>query len=245
MPSGGGIARPGAAVMTGMYLQGAGIAAERNPIPLSIRYLTSPTGMTSRRPSTQTCALSTWRTWASTSAFSNGGEADRTRRRNSVTSVWCTPSRTSGALERPLNWTRTMPLIGRLTFRRTKLPYDGCQERRFALHQQVYAPGGRDRSFEHVTMRAFTPDLIPAPLTFLDFWRGPNRGYCITALSVADVQLHAVLSGFDEEEAVEMMKRLVPIAGDDRLVEWHDGASRQLRSEIDSLLGGQRKSASH
>ena len=40
MPSGGGIARPGAAVMTGMYLQGAGIAAERNPIPLSIRYLT-------------------------------------------------------------------------------------------------------------------------------------------------------------------------------------------------------------
>ena len=89
-------------------------------------------------------------------------------------------------------------------------------------------------------MRAFTPDLIPAPLTFLDFWRGPNRGYCITALSVADVQLHAVLSGFDEEEAVEMMKRLVPIAGDDRLVEWHDGASRQLRSEIDSLLGIQR-----
>ena len=126
-----------------------------------------------------------------------------------------------------------------------ELPYEGRQERLFSLHQQLYAPGGRDQSFEHVTMRTFTPHLISAPMTFLDFWRGPNRGYCITHLSVADVQLQAVLSGFDQEEAVEMMKRLVPMVGDDRLVEWHDGASRQLRSEIDSLLGGQRKSASH
>ena len=91
-----------------------------------------------------------------------------------------------------------------------ELPYEGRQESIFALHQQVYAPGGRDRSFEHVTMRAFTPDLIPAPLTFLDFWRGATRVYCITALSVADVQIQAVLSGFDEEEAVEMMKRACP-----------------------------------
>ena len=90
-------------------------------------------------------------------------------------------------------------------------------------------------------MRAFIPDVIPAPLTFLDFWRGPRRGYCITQLSVADVRLDALLSGFDEEEAVEMMKRLVPIAGNDRLIEWHDGASRLLRAEIDRLIASQPK----
>ena len=77
--------------------------------------------------------------------------------------------------------------------------------------------------------------------TFLDFWKGENRGYCITHLSVADVQLQAVLSGFDQEEAVEMMKRLVPMAGDARLIEWHADASRRLRREIDRLLGGRRE----
>ena len=107
----------------------------------------------------------------------------------------------------------------------------------------MYAPLGRDHSFEHVTMRTFAPDLVSAPLTFLDFWQGPNREYCITHLSVADVELQAVLSGFDQEEAVEMMMRLVPMAGDARLFEWHASASRRLRAEIDSALGGQRKQA--
>ena len=124
-----------------------------------------------------------------------------------------------------------------------ELAFEGRQERIFSIHQQMYAPLGRDRSFEHVTMRTFTPDLISAPLTFLDFWKGPNREYCITHLSVPDVELQAVLSGFDQEEAVEMMKRLVPMAGDARLFEWHVRASRRLRSEIDSALGGQRKQA--
>ena len=126
-----------------------------------------------------------------------------------------------------------------------ELTFECRQEREFSLHQQLYAPLGRDLSFEHVTMRTFTSDRIAAPMTFLDFWRGANRKYCITHLPVGDVQLQAVLSGFDEEEAVDMMNRLVPIAGDDRLVEWHDSASRRLRAEIESLLGGQHKPASH
>lgn len=124
-----------------------------------------------------------------------------------------------------------------------ELSFEGRQERQFSLHQQMYAPLGRDRSFKHVTMRTFTPDLIPAPMAFLDFWRGANREYCITHLSVGDVELQAVMSGFNQEEAVEMMKRLVPMAGNDRLVEWHDGASRRLRSEINSALGRNRKQA--
>ncbi len=127
--------------------------------------------------------------------------------------------------------------------RRNIWPYEGRQESLFALHQQLYGPGGRDQSFEHVTMRAFTPDCIAAPLTFLDFWSGPRRGYCIAQLSVADVKLQAVLSGLDQEEAVEMMRRLVPIAGNTRLIEWHDGTSRRLRAEIDRLLVGQPRQA--
>ena len=124
-----------------------------------------------------------------------------------------------------------------------ELAFEGRQERIFSIHQQMYAPLGRDYSFEHVTMRTFTPDLDSAPMTFLDFWRGPNRGYCIVQFPVGDVQLQAVLSGFDQEEAVEMMKRLVPMAGDARLFEWHASASRRLRSEIDSALGGRREQA--
>ena len=124
-----------------------------------------------------------------------------------------------------------------------ELAFEGRQERIFSIHQQMYAPLGRDHSFEHVTMRTFTPHLIPAPLTFLDFWRGQNREYCIAQFPVSEVQLQVVLSGFDQEEAVEMMKRLVPVAGNERLLEWHADASRRLRSEIDSALGGQHKQA--
>ena len=122
-----------------------------------------------------------------------------------------------------------------------ELAFEGREERQFSLHQQRYAPLGRDHLFEHVTMRTFTPDLIPASMTFLDFWRGQNREYCITHLSVGDVELQVVLSGFDQEESVEMMKRLVLMAGNDRLFEWHARASRRLRSEIDSALGGRRE----
>ena len=121
------------------------------------------------------------------------------------------------------------------------LPFEGRQKALFILHQQLYAHRGRDLSFEHVTMRTFTSDLTAAPLTFLDFWRGENRVYCIAQFSIDAFQLQAVLSGFDEAEAVEMMKRLVPIAGNARLLEWHDGAARRLRSEIDSFLGRRKQ----
>lgn len=121
-----------------------------------------------------------------------------------------------------------------------ELPYEGRQEETFVLHQQLYA-GARDWSFEHVTMRAFTPDRITAPLTFLDFWRGALRRYCITQLSVADVKIQVILSGFDDEEAVKMIGRLVPIAGNARLIEWHDGASRRLQAKIDRLIASQPK----
>ena len=120
---------------------------------------------------------------------------------------------------------------------------EGRQKALFMFHQRLYAHRGEDLSFEHVTMRAFTPNLTAAPLTFLDFWRGQHRLYCIAQFSIDAFQLQAVLSGFDEEEAVEMMNRLIPMTGDARLVEWHADASGRLRSEIDSFLGRRREQA--
>ena len=106
-----------------------------------------------------------------------------------------------------------------------------------SLNQNLYASSDWDRWFHHLDKRVVTLDAIPGTSAVLDYWRGPRRGYCITRVFVNDVRIQALLSGFDEEEAVSILERLAPIAGNDRLAEWHDTTIRQMRTIGQSLEG--------
>ena len=97
-----------------------------------------------------------------------------------------------------------------------RLSDEGRQEALLlSLNQNLYASSDRDRWFHHMDKRTVALDAIPGTSAVLDYWRGPRRGYCIARVFENDVRFQAVLSGFDEEEAVSILQRLAPIAGND------------------------------
>ncbi len=119
-----------------------------------------------------------------------------------------------------------------------RLSDEGCQEAQLlSLNQNLYASSDRERWFHHLDKRTVALDAIPGTSAVLDYWRGPRRGYCIARVFKNDVRFQAVLSGFDEEEAVSILQRLAPIAGNGRLAEWHDTTIRQMRTIGQSLEG--------
>ena len=119
-----------------------------------------------------------------------------------------------------------------------QLSYDECQEALLlSLNQNLYASSDRERWFHHMDKRTAALDAIPGTSAVLDYWRGPRRGYCIARVFANDVRIQAVLSGFDEEEAVSILQRLAPIAGNDGLAEWHDTTIRRMRTIGQSFEG--------
>ena len=119
-----------------------------------------------------------------------------------------------------------------------RLSDEGRQEALLlSLNQNLYASSDRERWFHHMDKRIVTLDAIPGTSAVLDYWRGPRRGYCIARVFVNDVRIQALLSGFDEEEAVSILQRLTPIAGNDGLAEWHDTTIRRMRTIGQSFEG--------
>ncbi len=106
-----------------------------------------------------------------------------------------------------------------------------------SLKHNLYASSDKERWLHHMDKRTVTLDAIPETPAILDYWRVPTRGYCIMQVFVNDVRIQAALSGFDREEAASILERLAPIAGHDRLAEWHDTTIRQMQT-IRQPLGG-------
>ena len=104
-----------------------------------------------------------------------------------------------------------------------------------SLNRNLYAPGNREQWFHHMDKQVTTLDAIPKTSAVLDYWRGPKRSYCIMRVFVGDVRIQALLSGFDDEEAVSVLGRLAPIASNERLAEWHDATIGEMRSVYRSL----------
>ena len=96
--------------------------------------------------------------------------------------------------------------------------------------QSLYAYDDSERWFQHVGKQIIALDALPGTPAVLDCWKGPRRSYWMLQAFVVDVRLQAVLSGFDEKEAVSTLQRLAPVAGNDRLAEWHDASIRHMRN---------------
>ena len=98
----------------------------------------------------------------------------------------------------------------------------GRQEMLLLTHQHLYSSSYAERWFHHLDTQTLSLEALPKTTVVLDAWISPMRSYWIARAFLGGVRLDIVLSGFDEEEVGATLKRLVPIADNDRLAEWHD-----------------------
>ncbi len=101
--------------------------------------------------------------------------------------------------------------------------------------QNLYAYDDSERWFHHVGKQIIALDALPGTPVVLDYWKGPMRSYWMLQAYVVEVRVQAVLSGFDEKGAVDILQRLAPVAGNSRLAEWHDASIRHMRNIGQSL----------
>lgn len=117
-------------------------------------------------------------------------------------------------MQADLEATNVMPAPG--------LSDEGRQDQLLRSHQELYAGQHREHWFLHVDKRTCRLEtLTMAPLA-LDAWQGPRRAYWIWRTFVGQVAFEALFSGFSQEEASTTMTRLVRIAADANLAQWHD-----------------------
>ena len=111
---------------------------------------------------------------------------------------------------------------------------EGRQEGRLIRHQELYPEPDRELWFHHTTKEAVAIDAL-GPNAVMDSWQGPQRSYQVVRSFLGGVELVAVLSAMDGQEALSLLKRLVPIVADSPLARWHDAQQEAYMHLLETL----------
>ena len=111
---------------------------------------------------------------------------------------------------------------------------EGRQEVRLIRHQELYPEPDRELWFHHTTKEAVAIDAL-GPNAVMDSWQGPRRSYQVVRSFLGGVELVAVLSAMDGQEALSLLKRLVPIVPDSLLARWHDAQQEAYMHLLETL----------
>ena len=111
---------------------------------------------------------------------------------------------------------------------------EGRQEVRLIRHQELYPEPDRELWFHHTTKEAVAIDAL-GPNAVMDSWQGPRRSYQVVRSFLGGVELVAVLSAMDGQEALSLLKRLVPIVADSPLARWHDAQQEAYMHLLETL----------
>ena len=111
---------------------------------------------------------------------------------------------------------------------------EGRQEVWLIRHQELYPEPDRELWFHHTTKEAVAIDAL-GPNAVMDSWQGPRRSYQVVRSFLGGVELVAVLSAMDGQEALSLLKRLVPIVADSPLARWHDAQQEAYMHLLETL----------
>ena len=111
---------------------------------------------------------------------------------------------------------------------------EGRQEVWLIRHQELYPEPDRELWFHHTTKEAVAIDAL-GPNAVMDSWQGPRRSYQVVRSFLGGVELVAVLSAMDGQEALSLLNRLVPIVADSPLARWHDAQQEAYMHLLETL----------
>ena len=143
-----------------------------------------------------------------------------------VSPTFDSPSRSGQVDQRDLVRSKIMP--------DPSVSDEGRQEAWLIRHQELYPEPDRELWYHHTTKEAVAIDAL-GPNAVMDSWQGPRRSYQIVRSFLGGVELVAVLSAMDGQEALSLLRRLSPIVDSSSLAQWHDAQQEAYMHLLEML----------